>query len=745
MSTVDTDKAATVRISADGLAVITIDVPGESVNTLNPRFAADFENIITKLERDRTVRAAVIASGKKDGFIAGADVKVLAAVTTAAQAAELSRNGQKAMQRIADLPFPVVAAIHGACLGGGLELALACTARVAADDKKTKLGLPEVQLGLLPGAGGTQRLPKLIGLQAAMDLILTGKQINGKRAKKLGLVDEIAPRAILLRAASELALSLADRPAEQIGPVGRMTQAVRSLFSPDELSEFVLEDNPLGRKVLFDTARKKLRQKTRGNYPAPEKALEAIRIGASDTAAGYEAEARLFGELVVSPEAASLMSIFFATTALKKDTGVDDAAIAPRPVESIGMIGAGLMGAGIAYVTAAVAKTPVRLKDRDAAGVGKGLAYARGIFDERVAKKRLTKRERDDLMTLISATTGDEGFKKIPVVIEAVFEDLELKHKILRHTEALGGPEVIFASNTSTLPITRIAEASSHPETVIGMHYFSPVHKMPLLEVITTDKTAPWVTATCVELGKRQGKTVIVVRDGVGFYTSRILGPYMNEAFHILAEGVPVEAIDEALLDFGFPVGPVKLLDEVGIDVAHKASGVVKASFGDRIDSPDGMEALIADERYGRKNGRGFYSYQDGKSVGVDATVYDVLGIAPKASMPARDIAMRCALQMANEAAHCLGEGILRSPRDGDIGAIFGLGFPPFLGGPFRWMDSMGINKIVSELRALESTHGRRFAPAPRLVEMAASGARFYAAAIPPQADEPSPSNQPRA
>lgn len=737
-----TQDAVTVEFDPRGVAVVILDVPGQPVNTLGEALSHGLAEALVAVERrtstggaaasETPVRAVVIISGKENDFIAGADIKVLSQVTTADEAAALSRQGQIGFQRLADMPVPVVAAIHGNCLGGGLELALACHARVATDHPKTKLGLPEVQLGLIPGAGGTQRLPRLIGLQAALDLILTGKRVPARKARKLGLVDEVTPPAVLRQAAIERALALAAAQEKARGegkPLHRVVAAFRQMMASrdlgGELQELVLEDNPLGRKVLFDTARKKLVAKTRGKYPAPERALEAMRLGAGDMDRGLEAEARFFGELAVSPQARELINIFLATTAMKKETGVADASVTPRPVDKVAMLGAGLMGAGIAYVSAVNAGIPVRLKDRDAASVGRGLAYVRDILDGQVKRKRITRRERDDLMARISPATDNSGLRSAQVVIEAVFEDLELKQRVLREVEASGGPDVIFASNTSTIPITRIAEASAHPETVIGMHYFSPVHKMPLLEIIVTDQTAPWVTATCVTLGKRQGKTVIVVRDGVGFYTSRILGPYMNEAFHVLAEGVPVETIDEALLNFGFPVGPIKLLDEVGIDVAAKAGGVVRAAFGDRIDAPPGMDRLIADERLGRKNKRGFYLY-GGKKKGVDTSVYALLGIDPDRRMDADEIARRCTLQMVNEAAHCFGEGILQSARDGDIGAIFGLGFPPFLGGPFRYADTLGLRNLVDTLRGYAGALGKRFEPAPVLVEMAEKGLRFY-------------------
>lgn len=718
-------EALSIEKRADGVFVIRMDVPGEAVNTLRASFAKDFGEVFAAIERDAACKAVVFTSGKKSGFIAGADIAMLEAVKTDAEASELGRTGQKAMDRIEAFRVPVVAAIHGAALGGGLEVAMACHARVASDDKKTKLGLPEVMLGVLPGAGGTQRLPRLVPIQTALDMLLTGKQIDAKKAKKLGLLDEVVPSAILIDVACKLALELAQKH----GQPGKKERE-KKLEGIEAVQEAALTKTPLGRKFLFDQARKQLLAKTRGNYPATERILEVVEKGLSEGfEAGLEAEARAFGELVVSPQAAQLMTIFFAQNALKKDNGVSDASVKPREVTRVGMLGAGLMGGGIAYVTATIAGLPVRLKDKDPEGVARGLGHVRGLVEGRVKRKRVSRQEANEQLALVTGTTDDATMRGCEVVIEAVFEDLGLKHKVLAATEAVGGPEVIFASNTSSIPITKIADGSKHPETVIGMHYFSPVDKMPLLEIITTAKTADWVTATCVELGKKQGKTVIVVNDGTGFYTSRILGPLMNEAAFVLSEGVKIEDIDQALVDWGFPVGPITLLDEVGIDVAAKVGPIMLAEFGDRMTAPPGFDKLIGDERYGRKNEKGFYLYEKGKKSKdkkVDASVYALLGLDPKKSIPADEIAQRCALSMVNEAAHCFGEGILRSARDGDVGAIFGLGFPPFRGGPFRYVDTIGAKEIVRRLERFRDRLGVRFTPAPVLVEMAKTGQTFY-------------------
>ncbi len=715
------NRALVLERRPDGVGVIVIDVPGESVNTLRGNFADELSLVLDDAESSADVKALVVASGKPDGFVAGADIKTLIAAKSAADASELSRRGQRVLDRLAAFPKPVVAAIHGACLGGGLELALACHARVATSDDKTRLGLPEVQLGLLPALGGTQRLPRLIGTESALDLLLTGKQLDARRALRAGLVDEVVPKAILLDVAARFALArVAAAPPPKKRHLDRKT-----------LTEALLVKNPLGRRVFFGQAKKRTLAKTHGNYPAAERILEVVRLGLSrGMPAGLGAEAAAFGELAVSAEARELMGIFFAQTELKKDSGVNDEAVGPGKLERVGVLGAGLMGAGIAFVTAVNAKLPVRLKDRDDASLSRGLSHVRELIVERARTRRLPAFDRDRELLRVTATTDYDGFEAVDVVIEAVFEDLSLKQQVLRDVESRGGKNLIFASNTSSLPIGSIAEAAQAPERVVGMHYFSPVNKMPLLEVIATPKTAPWVVATAVELGKKQGKTVIVVGDGAGFYTSRALGPYLNEASFLLAEGVPVEAIDAALVRWGFPVGPVTLLDEVGIDVGLKVGKILHDAFGERMAPPPAVERLVEDQRFGKKNGRGFYDYSSKKKGKreVDRSVYTVLGVEPKLDLPSGEIADRCALQMVNEAAHCLGDGVLRSARDGDIGAVFGLGFPPFRGGPFRYVDAMGAKEIVRRLRALEETKGARFRPAPILVELADGGRSFYSA-----------------
>jgi 3-hydroxyacyl-CoA dehydrogenase/enoyl-CoA hydratase/3-hydroxybutyryl-CoA epimerase len=725
-------RALSISVRPDGVAVVTYDVPGEAVNTLKESFSEEFERVAAEITKSPEIKAAILVSGKRDTWIAGADIEMLKGATTAAQAETMCRKGQKSVERMTNLTKPIVAAIHGAALGGGFEVALVCHARVLSNDPKTQLALPEVQLGLLPGIDGLQRLAAIVGLQVALDYGLTGKSMRAAKAKSLGVADDVVPAPILQDVAARLALKLAEKGA----PFKVRTEKKKGLLDMASLQRAALEENPIGRSILFKKAREEMLKKTGGHYPAPERILEVLKTYAEEGfAASQEVVAKSFGELVVSSTAHRLMEIFFATTALKKDTGVDDPSIKARKVEKVAMIGAGLMGAGIAYVSINGGMA-VRLRDRDDAALGKGLKYVADILDERVKKRQMTRIERDEKLALLTSTVDYAGMRSADLVIEAVFEDLTIKHKVVHEVEEACREGVIFASNTSSIPIGKIAAASKRPENVVGMHYFSPVHKMPLLEVIRTTLTSDEVVATAVAVGKKQGKTVIVVNDGVGFYTSRILGPLMNEASWLLTEGVSVQAIDKAMTAWGWPVGPVALLDEVGIDVAAHVGPIMVEAFGDRMLPPPTMPKLVADNRKGRKNERGFYLYGDaakkkGKGKHVDESVYDVIGLPvpdgkAKSPVSAEEIQMRCSLQFVNEAIHCYGEGLLRSVRDGDIGAIFGLGFPPFRGGPFRYVDAIGAGEVLKRIEGYQARFGKRWTPAPALVEMAKSGKRFY-------------------
>jgi 3-hydroxyacyl-CoA dehydrogenase / enoyl-CoA hydratase / 3-hydroxybutyryl-CoA epimerase len=704
------------------VAVLSLDVPGAPVNTLGLDLVEEFRATFDEIERDSSIEAAVLISGKPDNFIAGADIEDFLKFKTAEEAEQASYAGQKMLSRLERLRVPVVVAIHGACLGAGLETALACAWRIATEHPKTVLGLPEVQLGLIPGSGGTQRLPRLVGLPNALDMILRGRNMRPRKALKIGLVDDVVHPAILhdiaLQRARELAAGTRQRS------VGRTDRGAEGLL---------VERNKLGRKLVFKKARQSVMKQTHGQYPAPLAALDVVRIGYDEGIdAGFREESRRFGELAMTEVSRQLIFLFFATNALKKDPGVEPPAPPPKPIEKIGVLGAGFMGAGITSV-AVQQGTLVRLKDTDFARVGKGLAAVREVLKERLAKRQISRQELDDMMSLSGGTIEYTGFGNVDLVIEAVFEDLALKQEVLREVEHLMPEDAIYASNTSTIPIARIAEAAARPQQVLGMHFFSPVHRMPLLEVIVTPRTTSEATVSAVAYGKKLGKTVIVVNDGPGFYTTRTLSAYMNEAGRLLEEGAAIDTIDKALVDFGFPVGPITLLDEVGIDVGGKVGLVLSEALGLRMAPSDAMRRVVAAGRLGRKGRNGFYKYDaNGKKGGVDDSIYQIIGAGARASAGQHvpfsedEIVRRCVLAMVNEAAFCLQDGILRSVRDGDIGAVFGIGFPPFRGGPFRYVDTVGVGMIVRQLQELNVRHPPRFEPAAVLLDMSRSQAKFY-------------------
>ena len=704
------------------VAILTLDVPGGPVNTLSLGLAEEMRAVFDELERDTAIAAAVLISGKPDNFIAGADIEQFLEFKTAEEAEQASYTGQKLLSRLERLRLPVVAAIHGACLGGGLETTLACAWRVATDHPKTVLGLPEVQLGLIPGTGGTQRLPRLIGLPSALDMILRGRNVRPRKALKMGLIDDVVHPAIL----RDVAL----QRARELGAGTRQRSQGRTQRGAEAL---LVERNRFGRALVLKKARQSVMKQTHGQYPAPLAALDVIRAGYDEGVdAGFRDESRRFGQLAMTEVSRQLIFLFFATNSLRKDPGVALPAPAPHPVDKLGVLGAGFMGAGITSV-AVQQGTLVRLKDTDTARVGKGLAAVREVVKERYTKKQITRQQFEDMMALTGATTEYSGFGNVDLVIEAVFEDIDLKHHVLREVEPLMPNDAIYASNTSTIPITRIAEVAKRPEQVLGMHFFSPVHKMPLLEVIATPHTAKEATTTAVAYGKHLGKTVIVVNDGPGFYTTRTLSAYMNEAGRLLDEGAAIDSIDKALVDFGFPVGPITLLDEVGIDVGGKVGLVLAEALGLRMTPAEAMRRVVGAGRLGRKGRKGFYKYDaSGKKGDVDESIYQIIGAGARASagqhvrIPDDEMVRRCVLAMVNEAARCLQEGILRNVRDGDVGAVFGIGFPPFRGGPFRYVDTIGIGTVVRQLQELNVRHPPRFEPAEVLLEMAQTGKTFY-------------------
>lgn len=693
-------KAFHLTMRGDHVGIITIDVPGEKMNTLKAEFAAEITAIIAEARRDPQLAGLVLISGKTDNFIAGADISMIDRCQSAQEAEALAKQGQEVMAALDALPFPVVAAIHGACLGGGLELALACDARICSLDDKTRLGLPEVQLGLLPGSGGTQRLPRLIGVRQALPLILTGKSVRAKQARRLGIVDDAVPRSILLETA--------------IARVKKGKVSGRALPLRDRLLQ-----GPAGRQALFTLAARQTAAKTQGNYPAAQRIIDVVRTGlAQGSRAGHEAEARAFGELAMTPESVALRGIFFATTAMKKERGGE---AEPASVRHVAVLGGGLMGGGIASVTAIHAGLPVRIKDISLEGVNHALKSSWELLSKKVRRRQITPAQRQQQMARITGGIDYQGFARRDVVIEAVFEDLALKQQMVREVEAHCQPHTLFASNTSSLPIAEIAAGAQRPENVIGLHYFSPVEKMPLVEVIPHLNTSTATLVTTVALARSQGKTPVVVADKPGFYVNRILTPYINEAMRCLLEGEPIDHIDRALVKAGFPVGPLQLLDEVGIDVGSKISPILEQAYGERFAAPAAFDAVLKDGRKGRKNRKGFYRYDQPRwqRKKPDASLYALLKVTPQARQSEAEIAERCLMMMLNEAARCLDEQVIRCARDGDIGAVFGIGFPPFLGGPFHYIDRLGAAEVVNRLTRLTQRYGDRFTPCDALNQAA--------------------------
>jgi 3-hydroxyacyl-CoA dehydrogenase/enoyl-CoA hydratase/3-hydroxybutyryl-CoA epimerase len=703
---------------SDGLAIVTFDLPGEKVNKLSTAVMEELSSLVDRLSASGGIRALLFRSGKPDVFIAGADVREIENVRSPEDGRTASAVGQRIFERFARLPFPTVAAIRGACLGGGTELALACDWRVCSDSPKTKIGLPEVNLGILPGWGGTQRLPRLVGLASALDLILTGKQIDGKRAARVGFAEAAVPDAIF------------DAWSERFARGKFDTRKPRGRRARLPLAARVLEGNPAGRTLIFRKARAAVLARTHGNYPAPIEALEAVREGfGRKLEAALAAENAHLGRLIGTPVQRRLLRIFFWTENVKKETGAINPTVRPRPVQRIGVLGAGVMGGGIAQL-AADRGFPARMKDIAPEPLAQGFRAAAAIWKEKLARRRMTSAEFRRKMALLSGGLDYAGFSRAEVTIEAVVEKLEIKRAVLREWEEAVGDEAIFASNTSTLPISSIAAAARQPRRVAGMHFFNPVHRMPLVEVIRAEKSSDETIATIFELAKKMGKTPVVVRDAPGFLVNRVLAPYLSEAVRLLEEGCRIEDVDGALTAFGMPVGPLALLDDVGIDVAAKGGQTMAAAFPERLPLSARFEAFIAEGRLGRKKGKGFYRYRGTRREKPDPAAYALAGARPaaKAPLPPEVIEARLLMPMINEAAFCLEDRIVDSAAKLDLAMIFGTGFPPFRGGLLQYADDLGADRIVNRLEDLAERLGPRFTPSPLLVEMARDGRSFHRA-----------------
>lgn len=703
---------ARFEMGKDGIGTIVIDRPNDSTNAIDPPLIVALLAAVDAA-REARPRGVIFSSTKYGQFVSGADLSLLTAHLSAAQIAEASHALHRFVNAVRALPFTTVAAINGNALGGGYEIALACDWRIAADSPRCRIGLPEVQLGLLPAGGGTQLLPRLVGLRRALDLILNARRLPPRRALSAGLVDEVVEPSALERAAHDRALAGGKRAlAGGATPVERAT----TWLMPARL-------------VALRVARERVTKESGGHYPAPLRAIDAIATGLSrGMEEGFAAEATAFGELATGPVARSLISLF--VLGLRQRRAAYAGLSEPEAPSSVAVVGAGLMGSGIAQ-SASLAGMSVRLRDVDEPAVTRGLGTVRKLTEDAGRKGVVDRREAKRAIARVTGTTDWSGFARAELVVEAVFEDLALKRRVLADLESVVHKDTVIATNTSALPIAEIARGAKHPERVVGMHFFSPVHRMQLIEVVRPKAAGAATVARAVSTGLALGKTVIVVRDSPGFYTTRVIGVMLGEATRLLTEGARIEDIDRAMTAFGWPIGPFALMDEVGLAVASHAGETVASSLGETSES--NAVKLLADAGLaGKRGGEGFYRYEkkDGlvrKDSRVVRTpnprVYELLKTAPG---PAHtDIADRLTALFVNEAVRCLDEEVLRSPAEGDLGAVLGLGFPPFLGGPFRYADGYADTQGVllrDRLKGWATRHGPRYKPAASLE----NGRTFY-------------------
>ncbi len=720
-----TEPAIRHDLDADGILTLTIDCPGLSMNVINEAVTRDLADAITRIRTDAAVKGAVITSGKPTGFLAGADLKGMN-FAGSADGAEAAGTGKSRMARLFEGVFalnrllrdlettgkPVAAAVNGLALGGGLEIVLACHHRVVADDPKLTLGLPEVLVGLFPGAGGTQRLPRLMGVQPALMYLLQGKSMSPQEALGFGVVQELAPRDDVVaraRAWVKANPTKSTQPWDEKnfrfpGGVGHMNPAFAQTF---------MGGTAMAHRQSF------------GNMNQVKAILSAVYEGAQlpmDTA--IRVESKYFAKVVADPQAGNMIRSLFVSKQAAEKGARRPKDEPPAKTNKVAMLGAGLMGAGIAMVSAQ-AGIEVVLLDRDLESANKGKAYT----EERLRKRKTDPAKMAEILDRIHPTTDYADLAGCDLVIEAVFEDRAIKADVTKATEAVVGADTIFGSNTSTLPITGLAEAWSRPENFIGNHFFSPVEKMPLVEIIVGQKTGPRAIARALDYVAQIRKTPIVVNDSRGFYTSRCFGTFVQEGLALLAGGVKPAMIENVARHMGMPVGPLAVNDEVGLDLGHKVAQQTKKDLGDAYRPGPGeavIETMVGLGRHGRKNGKGFYVYpEDGSPKHLWPELATHFPVAAQQPSPA-EVKERLMFRQLVECARCFAEGVLETPEDGDLGAIFGWGFAPFTGGPFSHMDTLGIARVVETLDRLAAAHGERFAPPQLLRDMAASGETFY-------------------
>ena len=709
-------------IDADGIATLTIDVPDQSMNVIGPDFLADLDASITRIASDEAVKGAVIASGKDSGFMAGMDLKYFGSML-ASESGKRPAPAQifdkvfvlnQLFRRLETCGKPVACAIEGTCVGGGFELALACHHRVVGDSPKTQLGLPEILIGLFPGGGGSQRLPRIVGVQAALLYMLQGKLLRPAEAAMLKIVDEVVPQGSALAAAKQWVKA---NPSASVQPWDQ-----KGFKIPGGAGGF----NPAFVQTMAGALPMTLKQ-TQRNMNAPIALLSAVYEGAIlpfDRA--IQVESKYFAKVAADPQAANMIrSLFVNKQAAER--GARRPKDQPKaPTQKLAMLGAGMMGAGIATV-AAQAGMEVMLFDRDLSYAQKGKAHVADQLKKRLGKG-MTPEKMQQTLARVTPTTDYAALAGADFVIEAVFEDAAIKAAVTKEVEQVLGADVIFGSNTSTLPITKLAKAWSKPANFIGIHFFSPVEKMPLVEIILGQETGPAAIAKALDFVAQIKKTPIVVNDSRGFYTSRCFSTYVQEGVEMVAEGINPALIENAGRQLGMPVGPLAVGDEVSIELGHKIMVAAQKELGDAyVAQPSDavMARMVELGRLGRKNGKGWYDYPEGGKKHLWTGLDDMFPRAP-IQPDVEEVKERLLYRQLVECARCYQEGVLETPEDGDIGAIFGWGFAPWTGGPFSHMDTVGIGHVVAVLDRLQDRHGDRFAPTEQLQDMAASGMSFY-------------------